>query len=456
MSNESAADARFFRRVAALETGRTPHEERMSFSDYLSSLSMTTFGFGGNTYTLPFTTSMSGTKQEDPENTFTGYAESFFKRDPIVFGVMQARTGLLSEMRFKYRRLSDKQLFGDASLVPLERPAPNMTTGEWLHRIEQHASLAGNAYIVAASGHLLRPDYVSIILESQWQPEDPQFAYDTTIRGYLYKLPQSGAARTFLPNEIVHFSPIPDPVATFRGMSWMQPIVREVVSDQAATQHKQKFFENAATPNLAIKLPESIKKKEQFEEIRDSMESSHAGSNNAWKTLYLAAGADVTVVGADMKSLDLKAVQGAYETRICVAARVPAVVAGVSEGMQGSSLNAGNFAQARRSFVDGWFRPYARSLCDALAPLVRVPAGAELWFDETDIGFMREDRKDAAGIAQAQAGVLRTLIDAGFEADAVVEYVSSLDPSRLTGKHTGLVSVQLLPPGESSPDDAAA
>ena len=33
------------------------------------------------------------------------------------------------------------------------------------------------------------------------------------------------------------------------GMSWLQPLVREILSDQAATLHKQRFFENAATPN---------------------------------------------------------------------------------------------------------------------------------------------------------------------------------------------------------------
>ena len=456
--SESAADARFFRRIAALENGRTVPEERASYIDAMNSLALTTFGYNGNTYALPLATSYGTSKQEDPDGTFGSYAELFFKRDAVVFGVMQARALLLSETRFKFRSLSTKRVFGNPALSPLDAPLPNVDTGEWLTRIDQHASIAGNAYIVRKSRELLHTGYVHIVLGSNVDPEHPSFAYDAKPVGYLYQPPQ-GEHRTFAADEIVHFSPIPDPVARFRGMSWLQPLVREIMSDQAATVHKQRFFEHAATPNLAVKFPESIKTREQFEQIRDAMEASHAGASNAWKTLYLAAGADVTVVGANMQALDLKTIQGGYETRICVAARVPAVVAGVSEGMQGSSLNAGNFSQARRLFVDGWYRPYVRALCSTLAPLVRVPSDAELWFDETDIGFLREDKKDAAEIAQTQSNTLRSLIDAGFDPDAAVEFVQSLDPARLTGRHSGLFSVQLQPAGseqEPQPDTPAA
>ena len=452
--SESAADARFWRRISALESHRQPQVERASYIDAMNSLALTTFGYNGSTYAVPLATTYGTSKQEDPDGTFGSYAELFVKRDAVVFGVMQARAMLLSETRFKFRSLRDKKIFGTPALLPLDAPQVNVDTGEWLTRIDQHASIAGNAYIIKKSRVLLHPDRVSIVLASSYDPEHPQFAADATVLGYIYKPPQ-GPEQSFNVDEVVHFSPIPDPVARFRGMSWLQPLVREILSDQAATVHKQRFFENAATPNLAIKFPESIKTREQFEQIRDAMEASSSGSSNAWKTLYLAAGADVTVVGADMQALDLKTIQGGYETRICVAARVPAVVAGVSEGMQGSSLNAGNFSQARRLFVDGWYRPYVRALCSTLSGLVRVPSDAELWFDDTDIGFLREDKKDAAEIGQIQAVTIRQLLDAGYKPDAAVAFVQSLDPALLTGQHSGLFSVQLQEPGTESEGTSA-
>lgn len=454
--NESPADARFFRRIDALEKGRESRSfGGLSFSDYLTQLQQVTFGFGGNSYTVPAMFTMNGRKQEDPDGSFSSYVAGVYKSAGVVFACLMARQLLLSETTFKFRNLSTRQTFGNDALRPLEQPWENGTTGELLNRLEQDVSLSGNAFVLKRDGRLwrLNPGCVSILLESKLDPSDPGFQYDARVVGYLHK-PPGGEATVFKTEEIAHWSPIPDPMAAYRGMSWLTPVVREIVSDQAATQHKQSFFENAATPNLAVKFPESIKTKEQFEQIKDAMEASHAGSSNAWKTLYLAAGADVQVVGADFKSLDFKSIQGTYETRICTAARVPAVVAGVSEGLSGSSLNAGNFSQARRLFVDGWYRPHVRSLCSALSKLIRVPAGSELWYDDTDIGMLREDVKDQAEIAGKQASAIRQAIEAGFGPDAAVEFVMSNDPAKLIGSHTGLTSVQLLPPDQSGGSDS--
>jgi hypothetical protein len=45
------------------------------------------------------------------------------------------------------------------------------------------------------------------------------------------------------------------------------------------------------------------------------------------------------------------------------------------------------------------------------------------------------------------AGTINTLISAGFNPDDAVDAVTAGDLSRLRGKHTGLVSVQLQEPG---------
>ena len=46
-----------------------------------------------------------------------------------------------------------------------------------------------------------------------------------------------------------------------------------------------------------------------------------------------------------------------------------------------------------------------------------------------------------------QARALRSLLDAGYDPDASVEFLRSDDLSRLLGPHPGLFSVQLQPPG---------
>jgi hypothetical protein len=83
--------------------------------------------------------------------------------------------------------------------------------------------------------------------------------------------------------------------------------------------------------------------------------------------------------------------------------------------------------------------------------LVPPPQRASrLWYDDRDVEFLREDEKDAAEIRASDAQTMRTLLDAGYQPDAVVEYVDSGEASRLRGKHSGLFSVQLQPAGTNA------
>lgn len=420
------------------------------FSDYLQSVE---YSFNGNSYVAQ-AQSWNTSKVEEIGHEFTQLVNAAYKRNGIVFACVLARALVFSDIRFKFRTLSDKSLYGTDALLPLERPALNQTTGELLFRAEQDVSLAGNWFgYKRPDGTVkrLRPDWVDIVLGSSRDADDPGWQVDATVEGYMYwpggrhiKKPMF-----LLREQVAHWSPIPDPEFEFRGMSWLQPVVREIVGDNAATDHKNQFFANAATPNIIIIAPESVKTREQFEEMRDSIDSESSGRWNAYKNLYLAAGADVKVVGADLRQLDFKATQGAGETRIAVDSRVPATVLGISEGMQGSSLNAGNFSSSRRLFADGFCRPQWRSACAAMASLVQVPQGSELWFDESDVGFLREDEKDAAEITRIKSEATRNLTDAGYSADSVVSAVTSGDLTQL--QHSGLFSVQLQPPGTQTP-----
>jgi phage portal protein BeeE len=242
---------------------------------------------------------------------------------------------------------------------------------------------------------------------------------------------------------MVHYAPTPDPEARWRGMSWLSPVIEEIRSDKAATVHKGRFFDNAATPNLAVKMP--LTDKAQFLDAVRAMDENHKGASNAYKTMWLMGGADVTVVGNSFKDLDYKAVQGAGETRIAAAAGVPPIIVGLSEGLDAAAYGT-SYGQARRAFADLWARPAWREAAASLQKVLAKPnPSSELWYDETGISFLQEDQKDAAEILGRNSQTIRTLVDAGFEAETVVAAVESGDFTQLT--HSGLYSVQLQPPG---------
>lgn len=430
--------------------GRTPSKdlERYGFSDWAHDAS---FGFGGNTY--PLQTTWGSSTATDIGNNFEGYVRNAYMANGIIFAVTLARSLLFTEARFQWQAVNKGrpgELYGTSDLAILETPWANGTTGDLLGIMEADASFAGNSFTARRQGGLrrMRPDWTSIILNSpSGDPED----LDAAPVGYVYW--QGGPAKnkpiTLLPGEVAHFAPIVDPLAPYRGMSWLTPILREIQADGMATEHKLKFFENAATPNLAVSLSDKLSEA-QFKAFVAAMSESHDGVRNAYKTLYLGGGATPTVIGADLKQLDFKVTQGAGETRIAAAGGVPPVIVGLSEGLQQATYS--NYGQARRKFADGWARPQWRKAAGALASILPARDGARLWYDDRDIAFLQEDQKDAAEIQQADATTVKTLVDAGYTPDSVVKAVDARDMTLLT--HSGLVSVQLQPPG-AQPTPAA-
>lgn len=392
--------------------------------------------------------------EERVDIDFAGFVSGALKSNGVVFACLLARQMTFSEVRFQYQRFQNGRpgaLFGDQTLRLLENPWPNGTTGELLSRMEQDASLCGNFYAtVVGEGadrriRRLRPDWVTIVTGS---PSDDPFDIDAKVVGYLYKPKGDGIGRDpimLTPEQVVHYSPIPDPDHQWRGMSWMTPVVRNIESHNAATKHKLKFFENGTTSQFVISYSDNLSR-DQFREYVAAYNDAHQGASNAYKTIHLGGGADITPIGSDMKQLDFKAVQGTDETAIAAASGAGAIIAQLSEGMQGSSLNQGNFNAARRRFADMVMRPLWRTAAASLEKFAEPPSdGGRLTYDPRDVAFLQEDAKDAAEIESVKATTIRTLVDGGFSPESVVAAVDAQDMTLLS--HTGKVSVQLNEPG---------
>lgn len=420
---------------------------------------MDTYLPGGTPYSAGYTTSYGNEKAEPIGDTFTDYVVGGLQGNGVVWSIERVRISLFSEARFQFQQIRKGRpgdLFGNQDLSILERPWDGGTTGDLLTRMILDADFAGGFFGVELDGEVvrLRPDWVEIVLTERWDVTGTQVGWKRL--GYLYyeggKNGQVPAV--FLPHEVVHFSPMPDPLATWRGMSWLTPVVREVMADGMATKHKLKFFENAATPNLAVSLPETITP-EKFDAFVETMDRKAKGVEQAYKTLYTGGGADVTVIGADMKQLDFKVTQGAGETRIASAGGIHPVIAGLSEGLQGSSLNAGNFGAARRLVADGTMRPLWRNAAGSLEVLVPPPGTSRLWYDDRDIAFLREDAADQASIVKENMLTVESGVRAGYKPESVVAAVAAGDLTLM--EHTGLYSVQLQPPmpGQTASDAPA-
>lgn len=383
----------------------------------------TTYGLSGNESILPLLQ--------------TGAVRAY-KSNAIVFGTMLKRMSLFSEATFAFRDLEDKSLSGsfetdgrrNTALRKLEKPWPNGTTGDLLARMMQDNDLAGNAYIWDAGDQLvrLRPDWVTIISEFSYDALGRQYR---TVVGYFYDPPpvaNEGPPILLGVNEVAHWAPNPDPEANFRGMSWITPVIREIWADQAMTEYKIKYLENAASPNLLVRYAQKIGQA-TVQRVQEKLTDRHGGVDNAFRTLVLDEGADVTVIGNTFEQMNFSTVQAAGENRIIIASGVPGIVVGTKEGLLAATYS--NYDQAMRAFADLTIRPLWRSVCDCLSTLITVPPTTRLWFDASDIAALRQGEKEQADTTLVLAEACAALVKEGYEPTSVALAVTAGDLSLL-------------------------
>ena len=274
-----------------IRSGRQPAraDSNITLDEFLQFLN-----YGGSDYPI-ITQTLGGGKQQQILPTYSGLARGAFSRNGIVFACIVANMQLFSDVRFKFKPLrsySQGDLFGTSDLSLLENPWPNATTRNLLMQMSFDSQLAGNAYFrrePAAAGadprlRRLNPEWVTIVLGTA-DPDGTVGDIDTEIIGYAYRPYGQGAPQPLQLNEMVHYAPVPDAAFWFRGMSWLAPIVDEIRADNGMTDHRNKFMDNAATPNMVVKLNQDISP-EAFERWVDLFEAGHKGSANAYRCLH--------------------------------------------------------------------------------------------------------------------------------------------------------------------------
>jgi phage FluMu protein Com/phage portal protein BeeE len=417
----------------------------LSMDDWVKMFSFGSFPFG-------FSQTIQNNREEI-EQSFSGYVQGAYRSNGIVFACSAARQSLFSEARFLFQQMRNGMpgdFFGSADLALLETPEPGQVTGDLLTRAISDIDFAGNCFLVRRPNRIkrMRPDWVSIVLGSTTRGTDiSPYDIDAEVLGYIYQPggPYSDEpAVSFAREEVAHFRGLtPDPLGQYRGMSWVTALLREIEGDSAASLHKLNFFRLGATSNMVVTL-NPVLDPVKAKAFADLFEQEHSGTLNAYRTIFLGGGSDVKVVGSNFSDLDYKAVQGMSETRIAAAAGVHPTVVGLSEGLQGSSLNAGNFEAAIQLTADKTLRPLWRNFAGSISTIIPPPPGSRMWYYDKDVPFLKADIKDAAQVRVFNAQSISQLVQAGFQPDTAVDAVVADDYRRLR-QVEGLTSVQLQP-----------
>lgn len=200
--------------------------------------------------------------------------------------------------------------------------------------------LDGNGYwrkVRNTFGEVIQLWYLPHFLVQPKWPEDGS----VFISHYEYRPTSSGFAVPIPVRDIVHFKPNLDPRNPRLGMGALKPLMREVFTDEEASNFSASILRNMGVPGgvLSPKDVGALPSPEDKEEMKEYMRTGFTGDRRGeWFVTTIPT--EVKQFGFDPSQLLLTNLRDITEERVCAMLGIPAAVVGFGAGLQQTKVGA--------------------------------------------------------------------------------------------------------------------
>jgi HK97 family phage portal protein len=322
------------------------------------------------------------------ERSHAALCREGYERNPIVHRVVRLIAEAAASVPLEVQ--DEAAMAGTHPLTALlARPNGRQARAAFLEAVYGHLLLAGNAYIeaVALAGrvrelHVLRPDRMRVVPG----PEGWAEAYDYEVGGRTTRFPM---AEEPLP-PILHLT-LFHPMDDHYGLSPMQAAAVAVDLHNAAGQWNKALLDNAARPSgaLVYAADGANLSDEQFERLKQELETGFQGAANAGRPMLLEGGLDWRSLSLSPQEMDFVAAKAAAAREIALAFGVPPLLL----GLPGDNTHA-NYAEANRAFWRQTVLPLVLRTAESLTHWLQPAFGgtARLVADVDAIEALASDR----------------------------------------------------------------
>lgn len=296
---------------------------------------------------------------------------------------------------------------------PLERLLENPNVGYdtqslWAGTVLSY-HLDGNAYWIKERNARGFGVPTSIWYEPHWsiKPHWPDNGsafidyYERRINGTIERIPVEN---------VVHFRNGLNPANPRYGLAPLKAALLQVFTDTEVSLWVAALCRNMAIPGVVVSPTESIGMTfEKAEQIKQTWKRKFGGDNRG-EPLILDFQASIQPMGYDPKQMDFASITNLAESRISGALGIPAIVAGLSAGLDSSTYN--NLANLKKSAFEECLIPtwktFQRTITrQLLIDFERDITAVECEFDTSEIRALQENQseKEARAIAAFTSGV---------------------------------------------------
>lgn len=377
-----------------------------------------------------------------PSNQMSAYAEN-----GTLFSIVSLYAQAVSTVCWHlYRqtgtdtRLEDRpEVTTHLALDRFNRPNRFMT-GQYLREtVQQHLDLTGEGWIVVERN----PNMRSIPL-GLWpvRPDrmTPVPSRDSYLAGYIYTGPDGEQVPLQL-DEVIALK-YPNPGDPYRGLGPVQALLTDLDSARYSAEWNRNFFVNGAQHGGMLIYDHRLSD-DEFDEVAARWREQHGGVSNAHRVAIIegATWQDASYTQRDMQFAELRNLS---RDVIREAFRVHSHMLGQTEDVNLANAQAADYTFAKWG-VEVRAQRWQDMLNYQYLPLFGdTGQGVEFDHDST----VPEDAETANATLTARANAAAVLVDAGWDADEVLDAVG-LPP--MTYSKPAVASSPEPPPGPGAP-----
>lgn len=221
------------------------------------------------------------------------------------------------------------------------------TAPEFKHTMAAHLELAGNAYILLegvkkytdkpTAMFLLNPGSMRVILDKTTYPfKIIKYQYTVESRKFNYE-----------PYEIIQLK-YPNPSNPYVGLGTVAAIAEWIDNDNSITEFLRQFFRNGA--QIGVTFETDMVAEDQLQELRDSFNEQHAGTQNAYKGMFLPKGVKKPSNDIKFSDIGMKDLSDNTRDKILAGTRVSKTILGTAESdTNRSTAETADYVFAKRT-----------------------------------------------------------------------------------------------------------
>lgn len=234
----------------------------------------------------------------------------------------------------------------------LRKPNPRMSERKLAVRTISYLAIGGNCML-----HKVRDRRGQVVelwpyhTGQMWPvPGGPEW-----VKGYEFD-DGEGNLQSVPIEDVIHLQwPSVDPLQPWVAQAPLMAAAREVDSDNETTRYLKAILQNDAVPRGVLEMPsDSALNPAEINRVKNQFSERYGGDNRG-QVLVLEGGVKYSRIALNLEELAFDALHKIPETRIAAVMRVPAIVAGISAGLDRATY--ANYSEARQVFTQDTLVP---------------------------------------------------------------------------------------------------